>query len=138
MVTESIGVADRHARGVEIMRRMTAGDPKLSREMSEMDAICPDLSRIVVDFAFGEIYSRPGLDLRHRYFVTLASLVTLGAEAELRTHIGLALNVGLTTEEIVETILHAMVYAGFPRGVTAMGVARSVFVERGIIKPSQQ
>ena len=82
-------------------------------------------------FGFGDVYSRPGLEPRSRQLVTIGVLTALGGcEPQLRIHIGAALNVGLTREEIIEAILHASVYAGFPRALNATFVAREVFAER--------
>ena len=85
----------------------------------------------IAAFGFGDVYARPGLDPRSRQLVTIGVLTALGGcEPQLRIHIGAALNVGLTREEIVEAILHASVYAGFPRALNATFVAREVFAER--------
>ena len=71
-------------------------------------------------FAFGDIYGRPGLDARSRQLVTIGVLTALGGcEPQLKVHVGAALNVGLTPDEIVEAMLHAAVYAGFPRALNA-------------------
>ena len=92
--------------------------------------INPALGHHIAAFAFGDVYDRPGLDPRSRQLVTLGALIALGGcEPQLRVHIGAALNVGLTREEITEAILHAAVYAGFPRALNATAVAREVFVE---------
>jgi 4-carboxymuconolactone decarboxylase len=90
--------------------------------------ISPALGHHVAAFAFGDIYDRPGLDPRSRQLVTLGVLTALGGcEAQLKVHIGAALNVGITREEITEAILHAAVYTGFPRALNATFVAREVF-----------
>jgi 4-carboxymuconolactone decarboxylase len=95
--------------------------------------IAPDLGRYVVEFAFGEIYRRPGLDLRQRELVTIAALATLGgAEPQLEVHVNGALNVGLTPAEIVEAIIHCVPYTGFPRVLNAIFAAKRVFDERGV------
>jgi 4-carboxymuconolactone decarboxylase len=95
--------------------------------------VAPDLGRMVVEFAFGEIYQRPALDLRQRQLVTISALTTLGgAEPQLEVHINAALNVGLTAREIVEAILHCIPYNGFPRVLNAIFVAKRVFQERDV------
>ncbi|MGH3756828.1 carboxymuconolactone decarboxylase family protein [Actinophytocola sp.] len=129
--------SDRHSRGLEVLNRLTAGDPTLSQEMSTIAGVAPELSRLVVDFVFGEIYARPGLEPQRRHLVTLSCLVSVGAIDELRVHVGLALNTGLSSTEIVEAILHTAVYAGFPRAVSAMRVAQQVFIDRGILEPNE-
>ena len=100
--------------------------------------VAPDLGRYIVEFAFGDIYSRPGLDLRSRQVATVAALAALGGcEAQLKVHVNAALNVGLTREEIVETIMQMAVYAGFPAALNGIAVAREVFAERDAPATSQ-
>jgi 4-carboxymuconolactone decarboxylase len=103
------------------------------RVIESLKDIAPDLGRYVVEFAFGEIYQRPALDLRQRQLVTISALTTLGgAEPQLDVHINAALNVGLTAREIVEAILHCIPYTGFPRVLNAIFVAKRVFQERDV------
>lgn len=110
-------------------RALAAIDGRGGREVVDsLDGIAPDLGRWVVEFAFGDVYSRPGLDARQRELVTLGSLVTQGDTApELRVHIAAALHVGVTREQVVEAILQCVPYVGFPRTINAVGVAREVF-----------
>ena len=90
--------------------------------------INPAMGHHIAAFAFGDIYDRPGLDPRSRQLVTLGVLTALGGcEAQLKVHIGAALNVGLSREEITEALLHAAVYCGFPRALNATFVAQEVF-----------
>ncbi len=90
--------------------------------------VCPSLATMTIEWGFGEIVSRPGLDLRTRQLVTIASCVTLGhAQPQLKAHIEGALNVGATREEIVEVILQVALYAGFAAGTNAMLLAKDVF-----------
>jgi 4-carboxymuconolactone decarboxylase len=103
------------------------------RVIESLQDIAPDLGRYVVEFAFGDIYQRPVLDLRQRQLVTIAALTTLGgAEPQLEVHVNAALNVGLTAREIVEAILHCIPYTGFPRVLNAIFVAKRVFAERDV------
>lgn len=93
--------------------------------------ISPALAHHIAAFAFGDVYDRPGLDPRSRQLVTLGVLTALGGcEPQLKVHIGAALNVGVTRDEIVEALLHASVYAGMPRALNATFAAREVFAER--------
>ncbi|GAB2678269.1 carboxymuconolactone decarboxylase family protein [Saccharopolyspora gloriosae] len=93
--------------------------------------INPALAHHVAAFAFGDIYDRPGLDARSRQLVTLGVLTALGGcQPQLRVHLGAALNVGISREEITEALLHAAVYCGFPRALNATFTAREVFTER--------
>jgi 4-carboxymuconolactone decarboxylase len=103
------------------------------RVIEGLKDVAPDLGRYVVEFAFGEIYQRPVLDLRQRQLVTISALTTLGgAEPQLEVHINAGLNVGLTAREVVETILHCIPYTGFPRALNAVFVAKRVFEEREV------
>lgn len=93
-----------------------------------LDKIAPDFSRHVVDFAFGEICARPGLDLRIRELLTVAALTALGtAESQLVFHIRAAERSGCTRAEIVETIVQMSVYAGFPAALNGLAAARAAF-----------
>ena len=103
------------------------------RVIESLKDIAPDLSRYVVEFAFGEIYQRPVLDLRQRQLVTISALTTLGgAEPQLEVHVNAGLNVGLTAREVVEAMLHCLPYTGFPRVLNAIFVAKRVFKERNV------
>lgn len=91
-----------------------------------------DLGRYIVEFAFGDIYSREGLSLRDRELATVAALTVMGGrEPQLKVHIGAALNVGLTEKEIEETILQTVPYAGFPTAINAMNVFKEIMSETG-------
>ena len=95
-----------------------------------MRDIAPDFANYVVEFAFGDIYARPGLDLKSRQIATVAALTALGtAGPQLRTHISGALKVGCSREEIVEVIMQMAVYAGFPAALNGLAAAREVFAE---------
>lgn len=98
--------------------------------MQALQDIAPDFARMIVEFPYGDIYSRPGLSPKERQIATLASLVTLGhAPKELKAHIQGSLNVGCTRQEVVEVIMQMAVYAGFPAAVNAMLVAKELFTE---------
>ncbi|WP_168583520.1 carboxymuconolactone decarboxylase family protein [Gephyromycinifex aptenodytis] len=91
----------------------------------------PALAHHIAAFAFGDVYERPGLDARSRQLVTLGALTALGGcEPQLQVHVNAALNVGITREQITEALLHAAVYAGFPRAINATGAAEKVFQQR--------
>lgn len=103
------------------------------RVLDSLADIAPELAHQVVAHAFGDIYSRPELDHRQRQLVTLGALTAIGGcEPQLDVHINAALNVGLTPDEIVEAFLHTSVYAGFPRALNAVLVAKRVFAKRGV------
>lgn len=123
---------ERFIRGWEKLKEIDgeAGE----KVIESLKNIAPDLGRYTIEFAFGDIYSRQGLDLKSREIATVAALSAMGnAEPQLRVHINAALNVGCTPEEIVEIIIHISVYAGFPAALNAASAAKIVFMERGII-----
>ena len=99
--------------------------------IAALQDIAPDLARYVIEFPFGDIYTRPGLDLKSREIATVAALTALGnAAPQLKVHIHGALNVGCTDTEIVEVIMQMAVYAGFPAALNGMFAAKEVFAER--------
>jgi len=90
--------------------------------------IAPEFARYLIEFPFGDIYSRPGLDLRSREVATIAALTAMGnAAPQLKVHIQAGLNVGLSRDEIVETIMQMAVYAGFPAALNGLFAAKEVF-----------
>ena len=93
--------------------------------------VSPDFATYVIEFPFGDIYSRPGLDLRAREIATIAALTALGnAAPQLKVHIEAGLNVGLTREEITEVIIQMAVYAGFPAALNGLFACKEVFAHR--------
>ena len=101
--------------------------------VKSLEGIAPDLGKYIVEFAFGDIYSRDGLSMQEREMVTMASLLTAGGcEPQLEVHINGALNVGLSPNKIVETFIQCIPYTGFPRVLNAIFIAKKIFDERGI------
>ncbi|NLK61815.1 MAG: carboxymuconolactone decarboxylase family protein [Fusobacteria bacterium] len=105
---------------------MPTGEMEIGEAYAEL---APDLPRYVVEFAFGEIYSRAGLDNKQKVLVTISSLVSQGMP-QIAIHINSGLNVGLTPEEIVGAIVHLLPYTGFPKVLNALNVAKKIFEER--------
>lgn len=117
--------------GLETLNVITGGDA-LER-LQPLTAIAPEMADWIIDFAYGDVVSRPGLDLRSRELATVAALTALGnAAPQLRAHIGGALNAGCSPTEILEVILQMAVYAGFPASLNGLAAAREVFAARGI------
>jgi 4-carboxymuconolactone decarboxylase len=118
----------RYDRGLDTMRAIFGTG--IESTLKGLAATNPDLARYLVEFPFGDIYPRPGLDLKTREMLTVAALTVLGyAQAELKEHIRGAMNVGCTRNEILEIILQMAVYAGFPAALEAVKTAASVFGE---------
>ncbi|GGT89918.1 carboxymuconolactone decarboxylase family protein [Streptomyces violascens] len=121
---------DRYERGLAKLAEVDghAGD----QVVASLRDIAPDLARYIVEFAFGDIYSRSALDLKSRELATIAMCTALGTAApQLRVHIHGFLNVGGTREEVVEVITQMAGYAGFPAAINGITAAREVFEERG-------
>jgi 4-carboxymuconolactone decarboxylase len=119
----------RFDRGLAKMREMFGTG--IDSALKSLAATNPDLVRCLVEFPFGDIYPRPGLDLKTREMLTVAALTVLGyPQAELKDHIRGALNVGCTHDEILEIILQMAVYAGFPAALEAVKTAACVFSEK--------
>ena len=99
--------------------------------LASLADIAPDFASYVLEFPFGDIYSRPGLDLRAREIATIAALTAMGnAAPQLKVHIEAGLNVGLTHDEITEIIMQMAVYAGFPAALNGLFAAKEVFARR--------
>jgi len=94
--------------------------------------VFPKLGQVTDDVVFGDVWERKGLAKRDRSLITVASLVTQGATAQLKGHLWRALDNGVTREEIIEVITHLAFYAGWPSAGSAAEVAKQVFTERGV------
>ncbi|MEO9167562.1 MAG: carboxymuconolactone decarboxylase family protein [Aestuariivirga sp.] len=116
----------RYERG---LKRLSEVDGRVGEEVvAKIAAISPDLARYAVEFAFGDIYTRGGLDLKQREIATIAALTALGhALPQLKVHVAAGLNVGLTRDEILEIVIQMAVYAGFPSALNALFAAQEVF-----------
>ena len=120
---------DRYERGLAKLKEIDgqAGEHVLE----SLEDIAPDFARYLIEFPFGDIYSRPGLDLKSREIAVVAALTALGnAAPQLKVHIHGALNVGVSRTEVVETIMQMAVYAGFPAALNGLFAAKEVFAQR--------
>ena len=118
--------SERYTTGQEMLQRVDGkgGDAVVN----SLKDIAPDFARYLIEFPFGDIYARAGLDLRSREIATFAALTALGnAAPQLKVHIAAGLNVGLSQEEITEVILQMAVYAGFPAARNGLFAAKDVF-----------
>ncbi|MEL0550446.1 carboxymuconolactone decarboxylase family protein [Klebsiella sp. R390] len=121
--------SERYTTGLEMLQRVDGkgGDAVVA----SLQAIAPDFARYLIEFPFGDIYARPGLDLRSREIATIAALTALGnAAPQLKVHIAAGLHVGLSQEEILEVIMQMAVYAGFPAALNGLFAAKEVFAAR--------
>ena len=127
----------RYERG---LAKLSEVDGKWGQQVIEaLREIAPDMARYIIEFSFGDIYCRPGLDLKSREIATVAALTALGnAAPQLKVHIHAALNVGCTRTAVVETIMHMAVFAGFPAALNGLYAAKEVFAERGPDRDSEK
>lgn len=126
---------DRYQKGMDKLKELTVADassPTGHMEVGEsFKDVAPDLTRLVVEFAFGDIYARPGLDNKQKVLTTISALVAQGTP-QIGMHVITGLNVGLTADEIAGCIMHLIPYVGFPRALNALKVAQEVFAEQGV------
>lgn len=119
---------ERYSRGLKNIEKI---HPQASKALMEsLKDIAPDLGRFVIEFPYGDVYDRKGLDLKSREIATVAALTAIGdTKLELKDHIKGALNVGCSRDEIVEVIIQMAVYAGFPRAINGINIAKEAFEE---------
>ena len=124
-----------NTRFTQGMEQLTAIDGKGGENViKSLEDIAPDLGNFIVEFAFGDIYTREGLTTEEREMITLSSLLTAGGcEPQLEVHINGALNVGISPEKVIETFLQCIPYTGFPKVLNAVFVAKKVFAERELL-----
>lgn len=118
--------SERYIRGLAKLKEIDgqAGE----KVIESLKDIAPDFARLLIEFPFGDIYSRPGLDLKTRELAVVAALTALGnAAPQLRVHIHAARNVGCSQEQVIEVIIQMAVYAGFPAALNGLFAAKEVF-----------
>jgi 4-carboxymuconolactone decarboxylase len=114
-------------------RREVLGDEHVDRATAAAGAFGEPFQDFITRYAWGAVWSRPGIDRRMRSAITLTALVCVRAEHELGMHVRAALRNGLTAEEIREILLHSGVYAGVPAANRAFAVAREVLEQEGVL-----
>jgi 4-carboxymuconolactone decarboxylase len=115
---------DRYRRGRDKLREVH-GD----RSLATVEAL-GDLGRLIVETAYGEVYSRPGLALRDRQIASVAALVATGRSSQLPVHLRSSLKAGLTADELREVIIQTATIAGFPPAMNAMSTLTTILGER--------
>lgn len=121
---------ENYKKGLEVLAKI---DPDNYQNIVNgfKDSVSPDLGTLAVEFNYGQIFSRPGLDLKSRLLATVAGLTALGNTEQLKFYINGALNVGWSEEEIIEAMMQMLIYAGFPVALnTILTVATEVFSNR--------
>ena len=113
-------MSDRYRRGIDIAERLAA--EKVAHFVaSGVAEVAPDFARMTIEFAFGDLYSRPALDLKSRELVAIAALAATGsAGPQLRLHVASAKTAGLKREEVIEALMQIALYAGFPAALNAL------------------
>ncbi|MDP7900046.1 4-carboxymuconolactone decarboxylase [Acinetobacter pittii] len=121
----------RYKQGIEV-RTEVLGEKHVGRSLQNLNDFNQDFQNFISRYAWGEVWSRPGLPRLTRSLVTIAILLSLGREDELRMHLRACFNNGVTKEDLKELILHSSLYAGLPAANAAMHMAEEVFKELGI------
>jgi 3-oxoadipate enol-lactonase/4-carboxymuconolactone decarboxylase len=119
-----------HATGMEV-RRAVLGDAHVDRAIERTTLFTEAFQDLITRYAWGDVWSRPGLDRRARSMITLTALVATGREHELEMHVRAALRNGLTPDEIGEILLHCAVYCGVPAANGAFAIAQRVIDDDG-------
>jgi 4-carboxymuconolactone decarboxylase len=101
-----------------------------SRAQQLVGDVAPKLAELTDDLLFGDVWARPELSRRDRSLITVAALTALGRVDQLRSHLGLALDNGVTREELAEVATHLAFYAGWPAGMTAATILKQVLDDR--------
>ena len=113
------------------VRREVLGDDHVDAALENMTDFTADFQDFITRYAWGGIWTRPGLDRRTRSCITLTALVALSKLEELEMHVAAALRNGLTVDEIKEVLLHSAIYCGVPAANAAFAVAQSALADHG-------
>ena len=119
---------ERHAKGMEV-RRAVLGNAHVDRAESRRNAFNDEFQDLITRYAWGEIWTRPGLPRHTRSLLTIGLMIALNREGEFKLHVRAASNNGVTRDEIKEVILQCAIYAGVPAANHAFHVAQQVFEE---------
>jgi 4-carboxymuconolactone decarboxylase len=127
--------SERFNAGMKVRRRVL-GDAHVDRALASRDELTSEFQNLLTRYAWGEIWTRPGLDERTRRLLVLAMLVALGRDAELKMHLNAAFDSGMSADDVKEVFLQAAVYCGLPAANNAFRLAQDVLTGRGE-KPSE-
>lgn len=117
---------ERHANGMAV-RRAVLGDAHVDRAQGRRTELTTEFQDLITRYAWGEIWTRPGLPRHTRSLLTISMMVALNREEELKLHLRAAANNGVTRDEIKETLLQAAIYCGVPAANSAFQMAQDVF-----------
>jgi 4-carboxymuconolactone decarboxylase len=125
---------DRYRKGLNILMGMSGA--KLEMVTSKLAEVAPDFARMTVEFPFGDLFSRDGIDMRAREIAAIASIAALGnAMPQLRAHVATARKIGMSRGEIVEVLMQTSVYAGFPAAINALTACHDLLVAPSTVEP---
>lgn len=126
-------MSDKRQAGHELMLKMMGPEFAAALEANAgSGGFASDVGRMAIEFAFGDVWSRPGLELKYRSAVVISTLIALRQTAELKNHVRFGLNNGLSATELQEIIIQTLPYVGFPAVAGALGAAIEVLRERGL------
>jgi 4-carboxymuconolactone decarboxylase len=129
-------MSDRYRRGIDVAEQLAADKTSLFVK-SGVAEVAPDFARMVIEFAFGDIYARDGLDLRTREMVAIAVLAASGrAGPQLRVHVESAAKCGISKGEIVELLMQISLYAGFPAALNALADCHDLLTDQDCLAGS--
>lgn len=120
---------ERYQQGMAV-RRAVLGDAHVDRTVQNLTPLNEEFQNFITRSAWGDIWSRPGLDRHTRSMITIAMLIALNREAELKMHLNAAFNNGVTREELKELIMHSALYCGLPAANATLHLAQQVFDQR--------
>ncbi|MEV8436131.1 carboxymuconolactone decarboxylase family protein [Actinosynnema sp. NPDC051121] len=128
----------RYERGLETANEL-AGHEAVRRFLDDVEPISESTARLIVETVFGTLHHEPGLDHRERELVTLTALAVLGdTEEELKLHLAIAHRIGIAPASVVAVFAHTSAYAGFPRALNALAVAKAFYADQGLLRREEQ
>jgi 4-carboxymuconolactone decarboxylase len=119
---------ERYMRGIDVLQELASG-PLEEFLTSRVAEVAPDFARMAIEFPFGDLYARDGLDLQSREIVAIAALASLGQAKQLRLHVAAALQLGLSRAAIVEILMQSAVYGGFPAALNALAECHDLLTD---------
>ncbi|KFC82266.1 4-carboxymuconolactone decarboxylase [Buttiauxella agrestis] len=119
---------EHYQQGMEV-RRAVLGDSHVDRTLSQLTPLNDEFQNFITRYAWGDIWTRPGLERHTRSMITIAMLIALNREAELKMHLRAAFNNGVTRDELKELLMHSALYCGLPAANATMHLAQQVFDE---------
>jgi 4-carboxymuconolactone decarboxylase len=123
-----MATSERFDRGIEALKAIGSDPNGYQKRFGDIDEkIGPEIAGLITEFCFGDVWARPGFDYKTKRLLTLAMLLALGRERQIRVHMTGALNQGVTRQELLELCIHAGAYCGFPAMITGLEIAQEIF-----------